>query len=84
MTGTTRGFGFHDHLCWAFDEPGELYSPVLEFQADGLEQGQRVCYVTSGDTAQWSERLQDLNEHNGLGRKAIQVLRLDEFIPQRF
>lgn len=51
----------------------------MEFLADGLAQSQRVCYVTSGDTAQWSEHLQDLDELDGLRRKdATQVLRLGE------
>ena len=82
MTETAQGFGHHDHLCWVYDEPDELYSPVMEFLADGLAQGQRVCYATSGDTAQWSEHLQDLDAHNRLGQKdATQLVRLGELYP---
>ncbi|MGH3798420.1 MAG: MEDS domain-containing protein [Pseudonocardiaceae bacterium] len=82
MTETAQGFGFHDHVCWAFDEPGEFHSPVMKFLTDGLAQGQRVCYITSGDTKQWSKRLRSIDKHNGFGRKdATQLLRLDEFYP---
>lgn len=84
MTETARGFGSHDHLCWVYDEPAELHSPVMEFLADGLAQGQRVCYATSGDTAQWSEHLRYLDEPNGACRNgAAQVLRLGELYPTR-
>jgi anti-anti-sigma regulatory factor len=82
VTETARGFGYHDHLCWVYNEPGEFHPPVMEFLADGLAQGQRVCYITSGDTEQWSQRLQDLDEHNGLRQKdATQILRQDELYP---
>jgi anti-anti-sigma regulatory factor len=79
VTETAQGFGTHDHLCWVYDEPSELYAPVMDFLADGLAQGQRVCYVASGDTVQWSEYLRDLDKPNGARRKgAAQVLRLRE------
>jgi anti-anti-sigma regulatory factor len=83
MTDTARGFGHHDHVCWAYDEPGELHSPVMEFVADGLAQGQRVCYITSGDTAQWSEHLRHLEtQPDALNRSdATQLLRLSELYP---
>ena len=82
VTETAQGFGYHDHLCWVYDEPGEWYSPVMEFLADGLAQGQRVCYVTSRDTAQWSEHLRDLDKLATRRRKdATQVLHLGELYP---
>lgn len=75
-------FGHYDHWCWAFDEPGEFQSAVRGFLADGLVQDQRVCYVTSGDTTRWAELLQDLDEHNGLGRQdATRLLQLSEMYP---
>lgn len=79
VTETAKGFGYHDHLCWVYDEPGEWHSAVMEFLADGLAQGQRVCYVTSGDTAQWSEHLRDLDKPATLRRKdTTRVLQLGE------
>jgi anti-anti-sigma regulatory factor len=82
VTETAQGFGCHDHLFWLFDEPGEWDSAVVEFLADGLVQGQRVCYATSEDAAQWSERLRDLDELATRRRKdATQVLHLGEMYP---
>lgn len=79
VTETAKGFGYHDHLCWVYDEPGEWHSAVMEFLADGLAQGQRVCYVTIGDTAQWSEHLRDLDKPATLRRKdTTRVLQLGE------
>ncbi|MGH3930736.1 MAG: MEDS domain-containing protein [Pseudonocardiaceae bacterium] len=68
MTETARGFGLHDHLCWAYDEPDELYSRVLEFLGDGLAQGQRVCYFADSHTAPMWDGLRALGETNGAPR----------------
>jgi hypothetical protein len=51
LKGTTtsaRGFGPHDHLCWAYTDPGDVRVHMREFLADGLELGQRVSWITSG------------------------------------
>ncbi|KJK38318.1 hypothetical protein UK23_41335 [Lentzea aerocolonigenes] len=43
--------GLHpnDHLCWPFDDFAEFRARAAEFLVDGLEQGQRACYVAQGD-----------------------------------
>lgn len=42
------GLGLHDHVCWLFDHPEELRAQITTFVTEGLEQGLRVLYVTSG------------------------------------
>lgn len=80
ITDTARGFGLHDHLCWAYDEPGEFYSRAREFLADGLAQGQRVWYLGGCDTAAWWEELRDLPDAHGAGRPgAVRVESLSEW-----
>lgn len=51
MIGAGRGCGLSDHLSLAYDEPGDLQSRTLEFLADGLAQGRRVCYAANRDAA---------------------------------
>ncbi|MGH3996936.1 MAG: MEDS domain-containing protein, partial [Pseudonocardiaceae bacterium] len=67
-----RGLGAHDHVCWAYDGHGEFRSRAVEFLADGLAQGQRLCYVASGDEAAlWDDLWGDDHRGNdlwGLGR----------------
>lgn len=41
----TGGLGAHHHVCWAYDDVDDRRRRVVEFLADGLDQGQRVCYV---------------------------------------
>ncbi len=70
----TRGFGAHDHVCWAYQDRGEFRSRAIEFLADGLAQGQRLCYLASGEvSALWD----DLSDLDGLDQArqsdAIQV-----------
>ncbi|TQM78370.1 STAS domain-containing protein [Saccharothrix saharensis] len=45
----TRDLGRHDHVCWSYDDPADVGLRVAEFLLDGLERGQRVRYVGSGD-----------------------------------
>lgn len=40
-----------EHLCWAYDDLAEFRSRVLEFLADGVAAGERVCYVCTGERA---------------------------------
>jgi anti-anti-sigma regulatory factor len=41
----TGGLGPHDHVCWAYDNREDRRQRVVEFLADGLDQGQQVCHV---------------------------------------
>lgn len=68
VTETARGFGPHDHLCWAYDEPAEFCSRAREFLADGLALGQRVWYLGDCDTDAWWDDLQNLP---GLNRDRV-------------
>lgn len=45
MVENALGYGLHDHLCWQYDDPAELWSRVQEFLGEGLANGARVCYV---------------------------------------
>jgi anti-anti-sigma regulatory factor len=56
-----RGFGPSDHLCWAYEDPPDFQNRVLEFLADGLSLGQRVCYVAAGDVQKLRDDLRDLD-----------------------
>ncbi|MGM1057671.1 MEDS domain-containing protein [Saccharothrix sp. Mg75] len=47
----TRGLGAHDHVCWRYDDPRDFHGHVREFLAEGMAEGQRVCYVGTGDVA---------------------------------
>lgn len=74
VTKTARGFGPHDHLCWDYDEPGELRSRVLEFLGDGLAQGQRVHYYVADNTTPMWDDLRALDKRTGAHRAdAMQV-----------
>ena len=46
------GFGSHDHLCWAYDNPAEFRERAVEFVTEGLAREHRVCYVADGESAQ--------------------------------
>lgn len=70
VTEAGRGFGPHDHLCWAYDEFGEFNSAVADFLGEGLSQGLRVCYIGDGDTATLWNDLRDLDP---IDRTAAQV-----------
>lgn len=61
VINTVRGYGVHDHLCWAYHDRGEFRSRAVEFLADGLVQGQRLSYIASGDEAVLWDDLSDLN-----------------------
>lgn len=49
VTDVVVGLNPNDHLCWPFDDLAEFRARAAEFLADGLEQGQRACYVARGD-----------------------------------
>ncbi|KOV82868.1 MEDS domain-containing protein [Nocardia sp. NRRL S-836] len=49
VTDVVVGMSSSDHLCWPFDDFGEFRARATEFLVDGLEHGQRVCYVARGD-----------------------------------
>jgi hypothetical protein len=49
VTDVVVGSHPNDHLCRPFDDFTELRAPAAGFLVDGLEQGQRACYVAHGD-----------------------------------
>ncbi|GAA3624477.1 hypothetical protein GCM10022267_08260 [Lentzea roselyniae] len=49
VTDVVVGMHPNDHLCWPFDDFAEFRARAAEFLADGLELGQRACYVARGD-----------------------------------
>lgn len=49
VTDVVVGMNPNDHLCWPFDDFAEFRARAAEFLVDGLQQGQRVCYVARGD-----------------------------------
>ncbi|WP_170154248.1 MEDS domain-containing protein [Actinoplanes italicus] len=46
-----QGLGLHDHVGWAFDEPGQFRSQAGDFLAEGLRARQRVMYIGGDETA---------------------------------
>ncbi|MGH3900975.1 MAG: MEDS domain-containing protein [Pseudonocardiaceae bacterium] len=62
-----------------YDDPGEFKSRVLEFLADGLAQGHRVCYAANRDTAVLWDDVRDLDETKRSRRPgAVQVQSLND------
>jgi hypothetical protein len=55
---TVGRLGSHDHICWAFDAPGEYRSVVGQFLADGLADGHRVVFI--GDPS-WESHLDEVD-----------------------
>ncbi|WP_304105976.1 MEDS domain-containing protein [Mycolicibacterium bacteremicum] len=45
---SVEGYGRHDHLCLAFDDPADFAAQARDFLADGLAQGLQVHYVFGG------------------------------------
>ncbi|MCP3802362.1 MEDS domain-containing protein [Allokutzneria sp. A3M-2-11 16] len=45
MAEDARGFGRHDHLCWSYTSGEEFTARAREFLVEGLELGQRICFV---------------------------------------
>lgn len=78
MIGAAQGCSPHDHRCLAYDDPGEFQSRVLEFLADGLAQGRRVCYAANRDTAALWDDLRDLEEITRFRPGAVRVQSLDD------
>lgn len=73
-----RGFGLHDHVFWAYEDPENLRVGVRDFLAEGLAQGQRVCYVASGDPETLAEDLAGIaGLAEALTRGAAQIVPLD-------
>jgi hypothetical protein len=74
-----RGLGLHDHVCWAYDEQAELRDRSLEFLADGLALGERVCYVASGPAQALLDDVRSLADADGLLRPgALRVAPLED------
>ncbi|PRX45212.1 DcmR-like sensory protein [Prauserella shujinwangii] len=45
MDGVRR-LSLHDHVCWVYEDIADVRKRIVDFLADGLALGQRVCYVT--------------------------------------
>lgn len=45
---SVEGYGRHDHLCLAIDDPADYAAQARDFLADGLAQGLQVHYVFDG------------------------------------
>jgi anti-anti-sigma factor len=45
-----QGLGLHDHVGWAFDEPGQFRSQAGAFLAEGLRERQRIIYIGGAET----------------------------------
>jgi ABC-type transporter Mla MlaB component len=56
-----RGLGFHDHVCWAYDDRNDFRYRAWEFLSEGLELGQQVWYVAPGDVETLADDLRDLD-----------------------
>jgi DcmR-like sensory protein/STAS domain-containing protein len=77
-----RGFGLHDHLCWAFDDQDDFRCRVREFLEEGLGLGQRVWYVAPGDVETLTNDLCDLDGMDlALRMGAAQVVSVDTAYP---
>jgi hypothetical protein len=80
--GDLRVLGAHEHLCWAFSDPGEFRRHAWQFLAAGLDAGQRVWLVAAGETSAAQERnLAPAALWPALGSGAAQVLSADSFYP---
>ena len=58
VTDAVVGMQPNDHLCWPFDDFTEFRARAAEFLVDGLELGQRACYVARGDQAELAGHLE--------------------------
>jgi anti-anti-sigma regulatory factor len=77
-----RGFGPSDHLCWAYEDHPDFHNRLLEFLADGLSLGQRVCYMAAGDVRSLLYDLRDLGGLDaGVADGAVLVQSLDDVYP---
>lgn len=78
LPDATRDFDRADHVCWAYDEPGDFHSAARTFLAQGLTQGLQVCYIADEDTSALWDDLRDLDTTN---RSAVQVQVLSDRYP---
>ncbi|PRY38777.1 MEDS domain-containing protein [Umezawaea tangerina] len=79
VVDSARGLGPHDHVCWSYDDPAEFVARSVEFLAEGLELGQRVCYVGAGSVEGLIGDLAGLpGGGEALRDGSLQVMSLDE------
>ncbi|MET1073690.1 MAG: MEDS domain-containing protein [Umezawaea sp.] len=79
VVDSARGLGPHDHVCWSYDDPAEFVAHSVEFLAEGLELGQRVCYVGAGTVEALIADLSGLpGAERALRDGSLQVMSLDE------
>ncbi|MFC5728148.1 MULTISPECIES: MEDS domain-containing protein [Nocardioides] len=55
-----RDPGRYDHLCWAFEDAQEFRARAGCFLAEGLQLGEQVWYVGSGDVTALEDELREL------------------------
>ena len=80
--GDLRVLGAHEHLCWAFSDPGEFRRHAWQFLAAGLDAGQRVWLVAAGERGAAQERDRaPAALWPALGSGAAQVLTAESFYP---
>jgi hypothetical protein len=74
----TRDLGRHDHVCWSYDDRAEVGLRVAEFLLDGLERGQRVLYVGTGDAEALADAVRAVDGiGTALADGAAEVVSLD-------
>ena len=78
----TRDLGRHDHVCWSYDDRADVGLRVAEFLAGGLQRGQRVLYVGSGDTEALTDAVRGIDGMEAaLADGAARVESLDALFP---
>ncbi len=69
-------------MCWVYENPDDFRVRVREFLAEGLAQGQRVCYIAPGDFQAMADDLCGLDGFAGaLQRGAAQLIPLGSTYP---
>jgi anti-anti-sigma regulatory factor len=82
VTQGARGFGPSDHLCWVYEDHPDFHNRLVEFLADGLSLGQRVCYMAAGDVRKLLDDLRGLDRlDKRIAAGAVQVQSLDKLYP---
>ena len=77
-----RGFGLHDHVCWSFDDRAQFRDHALEFLAEGLELGQAVRYIGTGDADRLRDELTGVSVLGAALRDgSAEVVSLDDVYP---
>ncbi len=77
-----RSSASHDHVCWSYASGAEFRCRAGEFLAEGLKQGQQVCYVGSGEPGALTATLRRLDGiEAALASSAARVASLEAGYP---